>query len=166
VVEPCKYSAQIEADSQTQTFEILKDPTTKATLADIKEQVAFSLQLRESLNKSVKMINELETQRKKIGDAILKMPDSPLKNEAKEWEKKATEIANQLYDINLTGAREDAFRNPMQVYERLQSLASDIGANGSDFKPTNQQRQVYDVLKTRLNKAQTDFDMLLKKPVL
>jgi photosystem II stability/assembly factor-like uncharacterized protein len=166
VVEPGKYSVQIYIDNQIQTVEILKDPTTKATLADIKAQVELSLQIKESLNRSVKMINDLEIQRKKIGDAILKMTDSQLKNEAKDWEKKATEISNQLYDINLSGAREDAFRNPMQVYERLQSLASDIGANGSDFRPTNQQREVYDVLKKRLDKAQTDYDALLKKPVL
>ena len=52
----------------------------------------------------------------------------------------ATQIAGSLYDIHLTGAREDAFRSPMKLYGRLSALASEINSSGIDFKPTNQQR--------------------------
>ena len=52
--------------------------------------------------------------------------------------------------INLTGAREDAFRNPMKLYGRLLALANDVGTSSSDFKPTDQQREVGDLLNQRL----------------
>lgn len=168
-VAPGKYTAQMEVngEKQTQTFEVLKDPTTKSTAADIEEQVAFSLQLRDAMNQVVTMINELEVMRKKVADmqnSLLKT-EKPLskveKNRQTEllaFEKNATELSAQLYDIHLTGAREDAFRNPMQIYERLQALASDAGANSADFKPTNQQREVFSVLNERLQKVQNEYN--------
>lgn len=168
-VTPGKYTAQIEinGDKQTQTFEVLKDPTTKSTTADIEEQVAFSLQLRDAMNQVVTMINELEVMRKKATEMqnsllkagkVLSKTEKSLQTEYSKFEQAATQLSAQLYDIHLTGAREDAFRNPMQVYERLQALASDAGANSADFKPTNQQREVFAVLNERLQKAQSEYN--------
>ncbi len=59
----------------------------------------------------------------------------------KNWYLCHNPIAGSLYDIHLTGAREDAFRSPMKLYGRLSALASDIGGFGVDFKPTDQQRK-------------------------
>lgn len=168
-VTPGKYTAQIEinGDKQTQTFEVLKDPTTKSTTADIEEQVAFSLQLRDAMNQVVTMINELEVMRKKATEIqnsllkagkVLSKTEKSLQTEYSMFEQAATQLSAQLYDIHLTGAREDAFRNPMQVFERLQALASDAGANSADFKPTNQQREVFAVLNERLQKAQSEYN--------
>ena len=61
------------------------------------------------------------------------------KKKARDLFNSAQSITEALYDIHLTGAREDAFRSPMKLYGRLSALASDIGAFGVDFKPTNQQ---------------------------
>ena len=69
-------------------------------------------------------------------------------------EEQAQGISARLYDIHLTGAREDAFRSPMKLYGRLSALASDITANGVDFRPTNQQGEVYGVLKGRMVRIQ------------
>ena len=56
-------------------------------------------------------------------------------------------------DINLTGAREDSFRNPMQLYGRFSALASDLDWKGSDFIPTMQQREVHQLLTDRLEET-------------
>ena len=66
-------------------------------------------------------------------------------------------IAGTLYDIQLTGAREDAFRAPMKLYGRLSALASDITGNGVDFKPTDQQREVYAIFNERLDNINKRF---------
>ena len=169
-VAPGKYTAKLLTDSgeQTQEFEILKDPNTKNTQADVEAQVTFSLQLRDALNQAVSVINDLELVRKQAQDQQNSLVDSQKKTdktriaELLAFEQDATKLSAQLYDINLTGAREDAFRNPVQIYERLLSLASDIGTNGSDFKPTNQQREVFALLNERLQKAQNDYDTTIK----
>ncbi|MBT3479075.1 MAG: hypothetical protein HOA15_02260, partial [Candidatus Marinimicrobia bacterium] len=62
----------------------------------------------------------------------------------------------------LTGAREDAFRNPNKIYGRLAALGSDLTRYGADFRPTNQQVEVYKILSDRLNKQQAAFKLLLE----
>ncbi len=162
-VVPAQYVAQLEVDGQLQTqpFEVVKDPHTAGSEADIAEQVAFSLQILEAMNQTVKLVNLIEVERKKL-EEWTKLPEKTKKERAKkvqtmQYLNNITDIEAQLIDINLTGAREDAFRNPMQVYERLAALSSDIGANGADFKPTNQQREVFDRLLTKLKTHQTNF---------
>ena len=39
---------------------VLKDPLARGSLADLKEQVQFSLALREAMNVAVTMINKIE----------------------------------------------------------------------------------------------------------
>ena len=67
--------------------------------------------------------------------------------------------------VNLTGAREDAFRHPMQLYGRLAALLSDLAENGADFAPTTQQVAVHDLLAQRLAEASTRFADLMAKAV-
>ena len=67
------------------------------------------------------------------------------------------EIEGRLVDVNLTGAREDSFRNPMRLYGRFSALASDVDWKGSDYEPTVQQRAVYQVLSDRLADTQAEM---------
>ena len=53
----------------------------------------------------------------------------------------------------------------MKLYGRLSALASDINASGIDFKPTNQQGEVYQVLNKRLVKTKKDFDNLIEEDI-
>jgi hypothetical protein len=91
--------------------------------------------------------------------------DPEERKEATRLYKAAQDIASQLYDIHLTGAREDAFRSPMKLYGRLSALASDIGASGIDFRPTDQQGEVYEILNKRLQIAREGFEQLMDKEV-
>ena len=72
-------------------------------------------------------------------------------------EKRVIAIEGKLYDIALTGAREDAFRTPNQLYEKLASVGSDVSASSADFRPTDQQAEVYGMLRTQLNGLKTQF---------
>ena len=75
-------------------------------------------------------------------------------------EKKSNFVFN-LYDIHLTGAREDAFRSPMQLYGRLSALASDLSGHGIDFKPTDQQRDVQAIFNKRLKVVEEKFQKFI-----
>jgi hypothetical protein len=78
-------------------------------------------------------------------------------------ERRILRVEGVMFDVNLTGAREDAFRNPMQLYGRLAALQSDLAENGADFAPTSQQVAVHEVLAQRLADASTRFADLLTK---
>ncbi|WP_273568811.1 hypothetical protein [Maribacter halichondriae] len=136
---------------------VLKDPTSEGTLEDIKQQVAFSLELRDAMNLAVTMINDIEGIRAELTEIIPKLKNKGDVKKAEELQILAVSIAGTLYDIHLTGAREDAFRSPMKLYGRLSALASDITGNGIDFKPTDQQRQVYAIFNKRLEEVDTKF---------
>jgi hypothetical protein len=107
----------------------------------------------------------MEWIRKELSDLIPTTKNAKLKKELVAMEAQAQAISAKLYDIHLTGAREDAFRAPMKLYGRLSALASDISANGVDFKPTNQQGEVYGVLKGRMDRVQQEYTTLLEKQV-
>ena len=74
-------------------------------------------------------------------------------------------VEGALFDVNLTGGREDAFRNPIQLYGRLSALMSDALENGADFAPTSQQRDVNEIYKQRLGDAVGRFGQLLGQDV-
>lgn len=147
--------------------EVLKDPSTEGTLEDIKKQVAFSLELRDAINLAVTMINDIESIRAELNEIIPQLRNKNDKKKAERLRSMAEAIAGSLYDIHLTGAREDAFRSPMKLYGRLSALASDITGNGVDFRPTDQQGEVYSIFNKRLkdvdDKLKTFMNVEVKK---
>ena len=135
------------------------------TQADIEAQVSFSLQLRDAMNVAVSNINAIEVLRKELESIIEEGGSNRTVKEAIRLKAIAEDIASKLYDIHLTGAREDAFRSPIKLYGRLSALASDINSSGIDFKPTNQQGEVYEVLDERLQAAIEQFDELIQNDI-
>jgi hypothetical protein len=166
-VVPGDYEIRITVDGQTvtQVGKVVKDPNTVGTLEDIQKQVEFSLRLNEAMNEVVVTINEIEIIRNELSELILLNQDEQVAIKAKELEDKIKELEGSLFDINLTGAREDAFRNPMKLYGRISALASDIGGFGADFKPTNQQMEVYDLFRKQLDDIQIQFKRLVDEEI-
>jgi photosystem II stability/assembly factor-like uncharacterized protein len=148
---------------------VLKDPGSEGSAETIRAQVEFSLGLRGHLNEVVDLINTLEWSRKQLEDLQGAIRDrqagdtragggsaevlNALMMAVRRMEQRAISIESILFDVHLTGAREDAFRNPMKLYGRLSALASDVGGFGADFPPTDQQREVAAVLTERLEEA-------------
>lgn len=145
--------------------EVLKDPSTEGTLEDIKKQVAFSLELRDAINVAVTMINDIESIRGELNEIIPQLRNKNDKKKAEQLQSVAEAIAASLYDIHLTGAREDAFRSPMKLYGRLSALASDITGSGVDFRPTDQQGEVYSIFNKRLKDVDDKFKTFMNVEV-
>ena len=144
---------------------VKKDPKSEGSLADIRQQVALSLELRDAMNLAVKMINSIEKIRSELDAIIPQLTKKSDIIEAKRLQENAIAISGSLYDIHLTGAREDAFRSPMKLYGRLSALASDLGGHGIDFKPTDQQREVAKIFNSRLQAVTKEFKRLMDNEV-
>ena len=159
-----------------------RDPNSEGTIADITAQVTLALRIRDALNETVALIDESEwtrrgveqlrnTLREKIKDAKEFGPSpgrDPKLADAEAFlkdiddvEKKVLAIEGKLYDVALTGAREDAFRAPNQLYEKLASVGSDVAASSADFRPTDQQGEVYGMLRKQLDGLKTQFSALV-----
>ena len=158
---PGNYKAILNVDGKevTKSFTLLKDPNTAGTIKDIKAQFKFLMTIRETINENVALINKVEDLRFSLQN------DYETKDQekaARDMDVRLYEIESHLFDVKLTGAREDAFRNPTKIYGRLSALGSDLTRYGADFKPTNQQVEVYEVLSDRLKKQQAAFDVLME----
>ena len=159
---PGKYMAVLNVDGKefTQPFTVLKDPNTAGTMKDIKAQFEFLMTLRSTINDNVDLINKIEDLRYSLQNDYNDDPQK--KSEAQKMDRRLYEIESHLFDVKLTGAREDAFRNPTKIYGRLSALGSDLTRYGADFRPTNQQMEVAEVLIDRLQKQQSALEVLLE----
>jgi hypothetical protein len=166
-VVPDNYKVKLIVDKEEIIGEVtvLKDPKAEGSIDDIKAQVALSLELRDAMNSAVNMINTVEVIRSELDSIIPKLERVEDINMAKQLMVKAESIAGSLYDIHLTGAREDAFRSPMKLYGRLCALASDLSGHGIDFKPTDQQNEVYSIFSERLKNINQRFDIFIKNEI-
>jgi hypothetical protein len=79
----------------------------------------------------------------------------------RDLEKKALALEGKLFDTDLTGSREDAFRAANQLYEKLASVASDVGSASADFPSTDQQKAVHALLKQQLIAVRAEFEKLM-----
>ncbi len=166
LVVPGDYQVRIKVANKeiTKPLKVLKDPNSKGSLQELSNQVDFSLKLQKDLNQVVNMINEIEDIKVRLL-TLSKIGKKGTKARADKLFDKLLAVEAMLYDINLTGAREDAFRSPMKLYGRFSALASDVGAFGADFKPTDQQGDVYRVLKERLVAAEKSYKKIIKEDI-
>ena len=128
-------------------------------MKDIDTQFEFLMSLKETINDNVDLINKIEELRYSLQNDY-NTPDE--EKAARDIDEQLYQIESHLFDVKLTGAREDAFRNPNKIYGRLAALGSDLTRFGADFKPTNQQVEVYKVLEKRLRKQQVAFELLME----
>jgi len=170
-VAPGAYTVRLVVGDRelSESLTVLKDPASEGSVGDIRAQVDFSLTLRGRLNEVVDLINSLEWTRKQLEDLQGAIRDrqggdsragggeaedlEALMNAVRRMEQRAVSIESILFDVHLTGAREDAFRNPTKLYGRFSALASDISGWGADFPPTDQQLGVAEALTGRLQEA-------------
>ena len=171
VAPPGKYTVRLTVNGQTseQPLEVIKDPRSAGTPEDIRAQVNFGLQIRNSMETLAGLIGRTEWIKRQASENVALLGASPqqaqLVSAAKELEDKATKTEAPMFDIYLTGAREDQFRNPDQLWEWLATLNREITEDSADFAPTAQQTEVYKMLTEKLQAVQAGFDTLCKKDV-
>src|SRR2546423_15497734 len=157
----------------TQPLTVLKDPHTAASDADVAAQTRLALAIRAAQDSVARMINRLEWVRKQLadlsgqlrGDTALTGDSSAkrLAGLADSLDRHAGAVEGALFDVHLTGAREDAFRSPMQLYGRLAALQSDVSESGADFAPTSQQQAVLQPVPQRVRDASARFAAFMER---
>ncbi len=146
---PGEYTVRLTVGDQvqTQTLTVLKDPHSTGSTADIAEQFAVVMELRDMADSVVDLINEIELIREQLYDLEDRVRDHPDRDEITSAgdaiDDELIDLEMNLTDIRMSGgmAGQDRLRWPRQLYAKVTSLAGYI--SGSDFPPTVQQIEVH-----------------------
>lgn len=169
LVPPGDYTARVSAAGETVAvgIEVRQDPASAGSAAEIVEKYRFLLEIAAQLERLAEIVDELEwlrleienLERRHAGDDRF----AAVLESAGEIAGTALAIEGRFFDTGLTGAREDAFRAPMRLYGRLGALANDVGWDGADFRPTDQQREVHRILGARFEEAEGEYRRLVEE---
>ena len=138
-----------------QPLEVLKDPNSGSSRLEILEQVDLVRSIRESLDSTVALIDRIEWIRAQIHMVQNMSADHEAAEDIREagggLEDRLIDLEMNLFDVRMTGgtARQDTLRFARRLYSRLSSLAGYI--TGTDDRPTDQAREVFDMLRSELD---------------
>jgi photosystem II stability/assembly factor-like uncharacterized protein len=173
VVPPGNYGVRVKANGQEQTatLTVLADPKSTGNEQNIRAQVQFTRDMIAEANQAADIINHLEWTRRQTEDLRTMLEAQGAKystvvEAAKAFEQKTVTLEGKLIDVHNTGRSEDAFRNPVQLYERICWLLGPmVGTPGSgsagDFPPTDQQRAVNEDFKQQLAQITAEFKQFM-----
>ncbi|HEX4684564.1 MAG TPA: hypothetical protein VH277_17725 [Gemmatimonadaceae bacterium] len=174
VVPAGTYTVHVKAGSRegTTSLTVLADPHSAGTPESIRAQVAFARETQAEANEAADMINQIERMRRKVEDNEVSLGVDAQKNasviqSAKDYDAQLSALEGKLIDVHNTGPSEDAFRNPVQLYERLSWMIGPTvgtpgsGSAGGDLGPTAQQIAVNNEFKRQLAELRGEVKALL-----
>ena len=148
VIPPGTYTVRLTAgdQSQTQTFEVLRDPRGSATQADLDAQYAFLIQVRDrtsEANNAVRTIRNVKAQ-------LAERPSRggvQLDRLARALEADLSAVEEEIYQVrNRSG--QDPLNYPIKLNNQIAALAGVAGS--AEARPTAQSLEVFRLLSDQL----------------
>jgi hypothetical protein len=148
-VSPGTYTVRLTVDgkTQSQTFEVKKDPRLQTTPEDYAKQLSLALQIRDKLSETNDSVIRIRELRKQLDD-YTKRDDKRVAEAAKELVKKLTAVEEELYQTK-NRASEDPLNFPIKLNNKLAYVMGTV--ESSDNAPTAQSYMVYEDLATQVN---------------
>jgi photosystem II stability/assembly factor-like uncharacterized protein len=167
---PGKYQIKATVDGSTysQPFVVLEDPAIAASVEDLTLSTATQVRIRDAITATSRMVNRMEVWRKEIEDQL----------KANAGKRNIVRVLNELNDAILTVELQLVSRSEMlsddkyfpeayKVYMNLIWLSGGVGMGASDeagsidYRPTETQLAVLQVIEKDLAKAKAGFESLL-----
>jgi len=165
---PGSYTVVLEVDGamHTRQLNVIKDPNSDGTLAEIEEQTTMVEALRADLETAGGIVNRIELIRRQMYDlrSIVEAASNDLAilSAIDSLDRKLIAVEGQLIQMKISQGG-DGIRWPALVIDQISYLASNVAT--ADFRPTDQQREVHQVLRDQLAQAQREFEALLQSDV-
>ncbi len=148
-------------------FEIVQDPRSTSSAADLKAQFDFLITARNKLTETheaiikIRKVNaQLKALKKRMGamDESAAAKIDPIKDSISELSKALSKIEKKLYQTqNQSG--QDPLNFPIRLNNKLAALASTVSQG--DFRPTDQALQVYADISGQIDVCLDDLNTLL-----
>jgi hypothetical protein len=135
----------------TEKLVVRKDPQSRATNADLAEQLRFGLQVRDSVTAANDAIRTIRNVKRQLEDRASKMSGTPSFGAmAKAFEDQLANVEDSIYQTrNQSG--EDPLNFPIRINNQLAALLGFVTAGERRPPP-----QAYDVFKVLAPKFQTE----------
>ena len=169
LVAPGTYTVTLRANgqSQSQEFDVLKDPGSEGTEASIAEQLAMFAELRDDYEVVAGLVNRVEWVRRQLYDLSSLLEDRGdepgMVEAAAELDAKLITAEDNLIRLQTTGTGQDGVRWGPKLAEEIRYLAGAI--TSGDFEPTDQAREVQGLLKEELARYRAEMERLLDADV-
>ncbi len=163
---PGEYTVALKAGDTEQTapLEVRKDPNSEGTLEDIRAQTALLRLLRDDLETVAGMVNEIEWFRRQVLDLKVVAEDAgrveDIASVVDGFDGSLLAIEEQLVQLLVTGTGQDQIRWPTQLAGKITYLAG--AAASADFPPTDQMREVRDLLRRQVEERVAEFDEVVE----
>jgi len=164
LVKPGDYTVTltVKGKDYTKPIKVLKDPNSEGTEADVNAQYGLASEIKKDLNKAADIVNQSESIRRQAADLKENVKDNKDATKLIEsLENQLLEIEGELLQLRVLPEGQSALRYPAQTVEKLMYLGN--GVETADFRPTDQQQEVHQVLQKRLNDSQQKFNQLIDR---
>jgi hypothetical protein len=172
LVPPGTYTIKLDVAGQTltQKITVLKDPNTGASEQDVTESSGFSHKIYSDANESARLINQVEWTRKQLEDTkkilLENQAGKSLLDATAKLDDQYLAAENKLVHPTIAEGDEKSFRGPLGLYLKFIWLGAEAGTGGgdvsgnSDFKPTQPEVEVFDLLHKQLEEVKAAIDHL------
>jgi len=149
VAAPGTYQVRLTVNgkSETQSFELKKDPRLATTPEDYAKQLSFALQVRDKLSETNQGVVRIREVRRQL-DEYATRDDKKVADAAKDLIGKLTKVEEELYQTK-NRASEDPLNYPIKLNNKVAYVLGVV--EGSDNPPTAQSYSVYEGLASQVN---------------
>ena len=158
---PGEYTVKLSGKGfeQSQIFNLMKDPRSSATDADLKVQFDFMLAVRDKLSETNQAIIDIRKAKDQVNGVLKRTEDEALTKFGKDMVKDMGEIEKALYQTkNESG--QDPLNFPIRLNNKLGHLASLAGIG--DYPPTasavEYMKEVSGLIDAELTKLKAIFE--------
>ena len=162
---PGVYTVKLTAGGQTQTetFEIRKDPRLDATPQDFARQLDLLLKIRDKVTETHNAITQIRQVRSQLEELQKRVAEQAnfarVAEAARALNQKLTAVEEELYQTK-NQSSQDPLNYPIRLNNKLASLGGVVGS--ADSAPTEQAYAAYEDLTSKINAQLQRLDALLK----
>jgi photosystem II stability/assembly factor-like uncharacterized protein len=144
-----KLKLTVGDQSETQNFEIKKDPRVATTPAEYQKQLELLLEARDQLSAAHDAINQIHAVQRQVDAAAQKASGNPgVTGGASKLNDELNSVLRKLYEPRFTGFDDQTLIYPLQLNNRLAAMQNYLGG---DAGPTEQAQQVLAQLSSELD---------------
>jgi photosystem II stability/assembly factor-like uncharacterized protein len=162
---PGTYQVKLTVDGKTQTqnFEVKKDPRVEATQEDLVKQFDLLIKIRDKVTETHEAILQIREARKQIDDVVARSKDQKggkeIAEAARALNAKMKEIEETLYQTK-NQSNQDPLNYPIRLNNKLAALTG--VAASADAAPTAQTYAVYEELVAKINAQLQKLEAIIK----